>query len=194
MKYYAVKNGRKVGIFTTWEECKAQVNGYSDAKYKSFKTHKEALDFLKGDEKKEVTKKDTVIAYVDGSYCNEKKIYSYGCIIVLDDKTIEFGGTGKTYIEMRNVAGEIMGSIEAIKWAISNKYTSIIIHYDYEGIEKWANGIWKTNKEGTRKYAKSIQEYRNFIDVEFKKVKAHSGDFYNEQADKLAKSCITSYF
>ena len=38
MKYYAVKKGRKTGIFTTWDDCKAQVNGYKGAVYKSF-TH-----------------------------------------------------------------------------------------------------------------------------------------------------------
>ncbi len=37
-KYYAVRNGRKVGIFETWEETKAQVIGYKNAIYKSFST------------------------------------------------------------------------------------------------------------------------------------------------------------
>ena len=37
MKFYAVKQGRKTGIFTSWDEAKAQVDGYSGAVYKSFK-------------------------------------------------------------------------------------------------------------------------------------------------------------
>ena len=32
-KYYAVKKGLKTGIFRTWDECKASVNGYSGAVY-----------------------------------------------------------------------------------------------------------------------------------------------------------------
>ena len=44
MKYYAVKNGRKIGIFETWDECKAQVEGFSGAEYKSF-TKKEELEY-----------------------------------------------------------------------------------------------------------------------------------------------------
>ena len=31
MKYYAVKNGRKTGIFTTWDECSEQVLGFLNA-------------------------------------------------------------------------------------------------------------------------------------------------------------------
>ena len=45
-KYYAVKVGRQPGIYTTWEECKSQVNGYSGAIYKSFATLQEAKVFM----------------------------------------------------------------------------------------------------------------------------------------------------
>ena len=48
-KFYAVKKGRETGIFTTWEACKASVNGYSGAQYKSFSTPEEAEVYLKGE-------------------------------------------------------------------------------------------------------------------------------------------------
>ncbi|MBQ0720975.1 MAG: viroplasmin family protein [Gammaproteobacteria bacterium] len=41
-KYYVVWEGRSTGIFTDWNTCKKQVDGFAGAKYKSFKTHKEA--------------------------------------------------------------------------------------------------------------------------------------------------------
>lgn len=44
--FYAVKVGRKTGVFTTWEECEAQVKGFSGAEYKKFETMKEAETFL----------------------------------------------------------------------------------------------------------------------------------------------------
>jgi len=37
-KYYVVWNGRRIGIFETWEECCEQVSGFPKAVYKSFKT------------------------------------------------------------------------------------------------------------------------------------------------------------
>ena len=37
-KYYAVKKGRKPGIYDTWDECRKQTLGFSGAVYKSFKT------------------------------------------------------------------------------------------------------------------------------------------------------------
>ena len=47
-KYYAVKRGRKTGIFTVWAECAAQVQGFQGAVYKGFITEVEARDWLDG--------------------------------------------------------------------------------------------------------------------------------------------------
>ncbi len=37
-KYYVVWQGKEPGIYTSWEDCKEQVYGFSDAKYKSFRS------------------------------------------------------------------------------------------------------------------------------------------------------------
>ena len=42
MKFYVVWQGRETGIFTSWEECKPQIEDYKGAQYKSFKTREEA--------------------------------------------------------------------------------------------------------------------------------------------------------
>lgn len=41
-KYYVVWQGRETGIFTDWNTCKKQIDKYAGAKFKSFKTLKEA--------------------------------------------------------------------------------------------------------------------------------------------------------
>tara|TARA_B100000686_G_scaffold334381_1_gene401532 strand:+ start:596 stop:1423 length:828 start_codon:yes stop_codon:yes gene_type:complete len=47
-KFYAVKKGRKTGIFNNWEMCSKQVNGYRGAIYKSFKYISDAKSYLSG--------------------------------------------------------------------------------------------------------------------------------------------------
>lgn len=42
MKYYVVWKGANPGIYDNWADCKAQISGYPDARYKSFKTKSEA--------------------------------------------------------------------------------------------------------------------------------------------------------
>lgn len=41
-KYYVVWRGVTPGIYTTWDECKAQVSGFEQAQYKSFASRSEA--------------------------------------------------------------------------------------------------------------------------------------------------------
>lgn len=43
-KYYVVWNGVHPGVYDTWEECKLQVSGFENAKYKSFETNEAARE------------------------------------------------------------------------------------------------------------------------------------------------------
>jgi hypothetical protein len=45
-KYYAVRRGRRIGVFATWEECEQQVTGYANAEFKRFDTMEEARHYL----------------------------------------------------------------------------------------------------------------------------------------------------
>lgn len=190
-KYYAVKKGHKRGIYTSWDECKKQVEKFSGAIYKSFTSLEDAKNFIKLEEEKIVDY--GLIAYVDGSYNIKTKEYGFGCILIEGQKVIkELSGKGdkEALVSMRNVAGEILGSLAAMKFALENGYPGVCIYYDYEGIEKWANGLWRANKIGTQNYQKLVNEYRKKINISFIKVLAHSGDFFNERADKLAKKAV----
>jgi Predicted double-stranded RNA/RNA-DNA hybrid binding protein len=208
-KYYAVKNGRKTGIFLSWDECKVQVHGYPGAVYKSFPTKEEAQNFVSGES---ILKKisdssgnkpktadgavpesaEKAIAYVDGSYHPASKAFSCGAILFWQGETVRFSQkfTDPEMAEMRNVAGEIMGSAAVIDYCLEKKIPAIEIYHDYEGVAKWAEGLWKTNKNGTKAYAKKCREAAEKLSISFVKVKGHSGDKYNDEADRLAKAAL----
>ena len=46
-KYYAVKNGRRTGIFKTWQECQKHTTGFSRAEFQSFTTISAAENYLR---------------------------------------------------------------------------------------------------------------------------------------------------
>lgn len=50
MKFYAVKKGRKPGVYRSWEAAKEQVDGYPHAEYKSFTKVTDATDYLNLDQ------------------------------------------------------------------------------------------------------------------------------------------------
>ncbi|MCR5719169.1 MAG: ribonuclease H family protein [Lachnospiraceae bacterium] len=194
-KFYAVKKGITPGIYTTWEECEANVAGYSKAEYKSFKTKNEALKYLGLDEiednpPKELPQKGSLLVYVDGSFEESINRYSFGCVFIRDNNDIRlaFGnGDSEEGLKSRNVSGEMLGAMYAVKCAMKNGFSSVTVCYDYLGIEKWAKGEWKTNTVNTTKYAKAMAEWSKSIKIDFKKVKAHSKVYYNELADETAK-------
>jgi len=193
-KVYAVRSGRKTGIFNSWDECKEQVSGYKGAEYKSFKTIEEAKDYINGTNNKNFEIDDnTVEAYVDGSYEHSIKLYGSGVVILKGEdviKTLSVKGNDKDLVDMRNVAGEIEASKLAMNYCLENGIKNLIIYFDYEGIEKWCTGAWKTNKEGTINYKRYYDRIKDSLNVKFVKVKADSGNKYKDEADRLAKQSI----
>ncbi len=200
-KVYAVRKGRQTGLFDTWEECKRMIQGYSGAVYKSFATRQEAEAYLHGKTTGSAhstapaacAQENQLAAYVDGSYDQKLRKYSFGCILLTPDgrKIQECGsGSDPKSLALRNVTGEMLGAMFAVKWALTNGYPAIQIYYDYAGIEQWATHGWQAKNELTQKYAAYMDHCRQQIEVTFIKVAAHTGNQYNEEADKLAKEAL----
>lgn len=197
-KFYAVKAGRKTGIFNTWDECKAQVDGFPSAQYKSFLTLGEAEAYLgigkSTDKTEENFLNDPMLAtaYVDGSYKLATKEFSCGAILFYKGETYKFSKkfNDPEMAEMRNVAGEIMGSVSVISYCLENGIKKLNIYHDYEGLARWALGEWKANKKCTQDYRDFCKHAMQSMEIKFTKVKGHSGDKYNDMADRLAKDAL----
>ena len=194
-KYYAVRKGLKIGIYNTWEECKANVNGYPKAEFKSFSSREEAEQYIGSCEAVNIEKMsvaDCVKIYVDGSYCKENNNFSYGMVVLNGECEQHYNKKFEDVelAKMHNVAGEIKGAEAAMRYAVDNNIKNIIIYHDYEGIAKWCTGEWKANKEGTQKYRDYYNSVKDIVNINFVKVKGHSNDKYNDLADKLAKEAL----
>lgn len=195
MKYYAVRKGRIPGIYTTWDECKTQVEGYSGAEYKSFASEWEAKKYVYGLPKKPKStgKIKEPYAYVDGSFNNKAKLYGCGVLLVANNGQkyeATNNGNDSEMLKMHNVAGEILGVYEAVNLAIRLGLKSLTIIHDYEGLAKWVEGSWKCNKESTRLYRDFVLTAKQEIDIQFVWVRAHAGIQGNERADQLAKAAV----
>lgn len=204
-KFYAVKSGRKTGVFTTWADCEAQVKGFNGAVYKSFGTIEDANAFL-GAAPAEVKKvepptytennkalafgTDVMRIYVDGSFKDGK--YSWAFVVVNDAKVVfeQYGvGTNPDAAALNNIAGECAAAMRAMNWANAKGYRAVIVH-DYQGVSSWVDGFYEAKNEFTKAYAAFMKPYWDAKKVAFIKVVGHSNNQYNDRADYLAKKAL----
>ena len=201
-KFYAVKTGRTPGIYFTWADCKAQVDKFPGAKYKGCESVDEAYQYIETPEEEivSVSQKQEVeshvpngpYAFVDGSFNPETKVYGYGGFLDVHGRRFPIMGSGNDpeMASMRNVAGEIEGSMAAVKKAEELGLREMTILYDYKGIEEWATGNWKATKKGTEDYKNFMDPMNRNVQVVFEKVAAHTGIEGNEMADVMAKKAV----
>ena len=218
-KYYAVINGhaKEPVILESWEACKKEVTGAKGVKFKSFTTLVEAQEFISlheehGEAPATVRKKkkpekiespvinkephvktsDEITIYVDGSYELSSERYAYGLVAVSSGEEIytDKKAFKSEFSTMRNVAGEVLGAVTAMKYAKEAGYQKLKLYFDYQGIESWALGTWKRNNKLTQGYHEFYKEIKSDLQVKFIKVKGHSGDQFNDRADELAKSAF----
>ena len=235
VKYYGVKKGLVPGVYTSWDECKAQVDGFSGAEYKSFRSEEEAKAYISPEKDDEVYDKsgyvsenmqrveaefqalgityvpvddntqhvsepafvhdevyDGPYAFVDGSFNADTGVYGYGGFVCDGTKKYPLQGHNDNpdMASMRNVAGEIDGSMAAVKKAEELGIRKMTMYYDYNGIEQWAIGGWKTNNPCTQAYAQFMQSDNRKVQLDFVHTKGHTGIAGNEIADAMAKKAV----
>ncbi len=196
-KFYAVRIGKKVGVYKTWAECQEQTKGVSGASFKSFATMKEATTFINPLSTHSIENEANVSIidiFIDGSFEKSLERYSFGLVVDNAERaTCNKSFDDARFLSNRNVSGELFGAMYAFKWIIANKVKNTLyrINYDYEGIEKWATSQWKTNKALTKCYSIISKQAMELADIKFNKVPAHSGVKLNEVVDQLAKDALS---
>lgn len=207
--YYAVKKGRKPGIYTSWLQCEPQVHKFKGADFKGFNALKDAQEYLGTEESVQTSlfppfiddrkiedahfRRQDIVAYVDGSFNYKEHIGGYGLVLVKNsDVILKDLGTLRhpDLIKSGQIAGELLGALRAVELALANGYTHINIVYDYEGIRRFARSDWTANTFSTIDYQRTMKRYLQKVDVSFIKVKSHSGNAYNDLADQLAKRAV----
>ena len=117
MKYYAVKNGRKIGIYYNWADCKEQVYKFPRAVYKSFDDIVDANHFISGVTEHAVEPDyDKNSINCDGSYSSSTKIMEFR-IQETDSKKLILT---KSYSGGTNNLAEFLGLVNSMSYLSKN--------------------------------------------------------------------------
>lgn len=209
MKYYAVAQGRKTGIFTSWPEAEQQVKGFAKAVYKSFKTRQEAEAFLENPRlasrspkarsgnarslpaPEEAYPEETIVVYTDGGAIGNPGPGGYG-VVIKESRELSGG-----YKLTTNNRMELMAVIQALK-VLQEEKKPIILHSDSSYVMNGLNKGWARNWKKNH-WIKSngdpalnadlwaiLLDLLPGLDIRFQWVKGHAGNPLNERCDELA--------
>ena len=206
-KYYAVKQGNIPGIYRSWSECQKQINGYSCAIYKSFKTEKEAKEFIADsveskDERSSENSEKFVNIYTDGSHKKNggNNYIGIGAYCQYADEVYDLSmECNEEMLKIYKIENDTISNCTAEFLAfatilsILQKYNipktiNIIFHIDYIGVKNWMDGTWKCNKLYIKKIYEKCKIYMSNIrcSINIKHVKGHSISHGNNMADLRA--------
>lgn len=141
--------------------------------------------------------------YTDGSF-DKATGRCTGAYIAVEGSQIIYCGLVKLekpeYKESWNVSAELMAALIAVMSSantINNEDYELTIVHDYVGVSEYVNQVkpWKAKKAIPKLYAAGIGKFRQEhkgVRLGFRKVKGHSGDVYNEMADRLANCIVPS--
>ena len=172
-KYYVVWEGKKRGVYTSWDTCKKQIEGFVGAKYKSFKTEELAKKAFKGnwedfigkdifettlskEDLKKIGKPISNSIAVDGA-CDNKGVAEYQGVFT-DTKTLLFkqgpfqGGS--------NNLMEFLALVHGLAWLKKEKMT-LPLYSDSRTAIGW---VWKKKIKTTIKKTKKNKEIFDLVD------------------------------
>lgn len=156
-KFYVVWRGRQVGVFSNWDSCKIQIEGYKDAQYKSFPDRASAEEaFKSGYQQSAISHQPSAVSQqpigqsiaVDAACSgNPGKMEFQG--VFVETKTHLF--KSPVYEQGTNNIGEFLAIVYCLAWQKKNNI-NYPIYSDSVNAQKWVReGVCKTKISETEK-------------------------------------------
>lgn len=196
MKYYGVKKGRTPGIYTSWEECKKQVDKYHCAQYKSFASKKEAEEYMgfSGTNVSTTTDSTYIVAYTDGA-CSGNGTEGARAGIGVYFPNDEYPNISAPFDRERpsNQRAEVLAIIQTMRATVHGDIEILTDSmYTINAMTDWIFSWLKNNWNGDKVVNRDLLEELYLLiknrkgKVKFTHVDGHAGIPGNEMADSLA--------
>ncbi len=151
-KFYVVWEGLIPGLYDNWNEAKVQINGYENAKYKSFANEEEAIQayakgyakYYSGQKSKEKQKPTTPKLVIKNSISvdaacsgNPGKMEYRGVKTISKEEIFRLG----PFNQATNNIGEFLAIVHAAALLKQNKLKDTVIYTDSKTAMAWVRNI-----------------------------------------------------
>lgn len=127
--------------------------------------------------------------YTDGSF--NGKDASWAFIILKDGKLVEESAgvvPDRSHASTFQIVGEFTAVVNALKRCDELNVTEATLHYDLDLIGKIATGRYRAKAPVSQFFLAGVTAAK--VRITWNKVKAHNGNKWNEQADRLASRAL----
>ncbi|NLB88637.1 MAG: ribonuclease HI [Syntrophomonadaceae bacterium] len=143
-------------------------------------------------------KKKELLIYTDGACSGNPGPGGWGAVLLYGDNIKEISGAEQDTTNQRMELLAVIKALEALKvtgWDVTVYSDSayIVNAFKQDWITNWQKNGWKNSKKeavANQDLWKRLLALKELNNVKIEKVKGHSGDFWNERCDELARSAI----
>lgn len=180
MKYYAVALGRKVGVFTDWEEVSGYVKGFKGAKFHSFNNKEQAERYVSSGGELETPKAPNVSFAKNANsigrvYAEAKRDDANGKFIIsgiIDSpqgiKEVVAWSWLEDYPDVSDVDLQCYAYVHVLKVAYTMGLRDLVVIYKNDCFKGWGE-TWKARSEVSKYYKSCIQTLRSRAQIYFEK-------------------------
>ena len=208
MTFYAVANGRNIGIFSNWTECKQSIDHYPKAIFKKFDTKEEAelfIEMYNSSKSEAESELPEYYVYTDGSCINNGKENAISGIGIYfgpnDIRNVSKRIEGKQSNNMAELTAIIETYYIIEQDILNGKRIGIVTDSNYAILclttygEKMQKNHWKKDIPNREMVKRLYELYKDKPNVKFIHIMSHTNnkDIHsvgNENADILANMAV----
>ncbi|XP_061213611.1 ribonuclease H1 isoform X3 [Neopsephotus bourkii] len=199
--FYAVRRGRRTGVYRTWAECQEQVNKFPSASFKKFATEKDAWAFVRSDlpaQQQPESAGEFAVVYTDGCCSGNGRSRARAGIGVYWGPGHPLNTSERLPGRQTNQRAEIHAACKAIEQAKGQNIKKLIIYTDSKftingitsWVDNWKTNGWRTSSGGSVINKEDFERLANLskdIEIQWMHIPGHAGFQGNEEADRLAR-------
>lgn len=196
MAFYAVKKGKKTGLYEDWASCQEQIKGFPNAEFHKFDDEKDALRYLMGEELKPKAKpKSEIVKLKSNTQCN---VFTGGVYVKDQSRCnlaiiIEDINGKQTYFtaviddfcaKQQTIAAELLSAFVGLQIAMDKEYTDINLYSNWDGIKKWATKEHAPKSQPACAFVRYLDEISHTTNINIGQLK---------EVDKVQKKELKYY-